>query len=98
MDGTKTRKICPNCSSDLFMLYCFPGKQKDPCAERQAWRFQRCGWCGWRGDVVTHEPMVINTVKGTLVINGVLFERGLAEYVYVVGICPDNGLDEGVHI
>jgi hypothetical protein len=42
--------------------------------------------------------MIINTVRGVLVINGVLFERGLAEYVYVAGICPDNGLDEGVHI
>src|SRR5579862_5026972 len=59
------RMPCPNCNSPIPMKFVFPDRQASPCFEVNAWRFQKCQYCGWAGDVARrkrvdahHEPLV----------------------------------------
>lgn len=54
------RMPCPDCNSPIPMKFIFPARQASPCFEVNAWRFQRCQYCGWQGDVARRMRVTIH--------------------------------------
>jgi hypothetical protein len=71
------------------MKYIFPAPQLTTCAEFHAWRFQRCVICWWMGDITTGDYIIFERSYGALTVDGVLYDRGLPEYLVAIGICKD---------
>lgn len=81
------RLTCPQCDSPVPMRFIFPAPRTDPCEELNAWRFQRCNWCGWRGDAVTgtaHE--IYNDIWHRYLIDGKHYDR-LRDWLIVLELC-----------
>lgn len=72
------------------MEFVFPSEQRDPCIERNVWRFQCCKICSWSGDVLTDEVLAFKRVKGGLLINGELYADSITDFMYERGMCPDD--------
>jgi hypothetical protein len=78
---------CPTCGARRKMKFLFPAPKEDECEEKHAWRFQRCPFCGWTGDVVTGKFLHISHAGRFLIVNGDLFSNGLREYLEERELC-----------
>lgn len=59
--GDRNRRMpCPRCGRATPMSFVFPAERDDPCEELNAWRFQRCEFCGWTGDAATGKQYLIS--------------------------------------
>jgi hypothetical protein len=84
------RQPCPQCAGQRTMKFVFPAPRNDPCEEKHAWRFQRCKWCGWTGDVVTGEFAHISWAGTFLIVNGHFYAKGLRQYFEEHKLCDPS--------
>lgn len=89
-----SRSKCPECNTPVPMAYVFPAPKANPCAERNASRFQLCHYCGWSGDVLTGEVLIFWRHGQMLVVNGTTYERGFLGFLIARGICVDPDADK----
>ncbi len=81
------RMPCPRCNRAVPMRFMFPAERDDPCEELNAWRFQRCEWCGWTGDVTTDQQLDIGRdIWQGYRINGRHWDT-LKEWLQSIGLC-----------
>jgi len=79
---------CPVCKPGQRMKFIFPSVRSDPCEELNAWRFQRCPFCGWTGDVATGKFYSLTTTKNYLIANGKIYGNGLRGLLEELELCP----------
>lgn len=82
------RQECPNCHHFVPMLFVFPTTQFDPCVEKECWRFQRCFFCHWSGDVTTGRAINFRRYHGLLFVDGIHYAGGLLGYMRQLDLCP----------
>ena len=88
MNISKNRlKQCPQCGFFWTMKFVWPSPYPDPCVEANLWRFQRCDWCKWSGDVVTLKRYAFRRYKGLFFVDGVHHAGGFAGFLQSIGIC-----------
>jgi hypothetical protein len=70
------------------MDYLFPAKKADPCVELNAWRFQRCRYCGWMGDVAIRKQYKVSLTKSGIYLIDGKFYGNLRDWFRALELCP----------
>lgn len=64
------------------MKFLFPAERSDPCEELNAWRFQRCQYCGWTGDISIRKQYKIDRLPlGGFIVDSHYYESLRAWFV-----------------
>jgi hypothetical protein len=69
------------------MRFLFPAIRHEPCEEINAWRFQRCEFCGWTGDAATGIQYDIGRdIWEGYRVNGTHYET-LKDFLLTIDLC-----------
>lgn len=80
--------FCPACKSAKNLKYLWPSTQKPGCVEAHMWRFQRCTWCGWTGDILTGHAYLIERAGLAGYFIDKRFYASLDSWFEELGLCP----------